>query len=481
MGRLHKYTSLTLIFLLISNWCCYAQDTTYNTTIVVNLKKTSDKFFVKSFNQFTPYGLGPFLDTPPPYKVISSTPVKTHLKVNLTTTSELILGFQYFYINPGDSLNFDYETLLDTPEEVIDTIIVNHGNVLFRGISYKKTPGKFRWSIFDTIRNLEDSSSINEYLSKENVTHLIAQYTEILFKYWPNLKGDKETREAIKQISLNEVYYEILFALNGYVSSSKKEYFQKSVVEMLKYASENDNLQYTTNWIRYLHIYKFFKSRDLNASEIISQFENCDEVIKQYILLNLLRDGLLDESQVFNKITFAPYKEFEEKIIQEVRRNVKLPEAIYNTEVFDVYDSKHTLGEIFENSTQPYLLLDFCGTWCKPCIEAIARYAENKHLDNSKKVKPIWIFFENDKSKWVNILLKYQLKKENCFIITGNPSRELIKEFTIHTGWKGEFPHYFLFGKDGKTINADAESISKFSESSLPKEPGPPAPTSLDK
>ncbi|MCD8539409.1 MAG: hypothetical protein LRY55_06315, partial [Leadbetterella sp.] len=171
------------------------------------------------------------LNTPPPYKVISSTPLKTNLKVNLAATSELILGFQYFYISPGDSLNFDYETLLDTPEEVIDTIIVNHGNAFFREVGYQKTPGKFRWSIFDTIRNLEDSSSIHEYLSKENVTHLIAQYTETLHQQWPNLNKDKETREAIKQFSLNGVYREVFIALNGYVNTSKKALFQKPVVE----------------------------------------------------------------------------------------------------------------------------------------------------------------------------------------------------------------------------------------------------------
>jgi hypothetical protein len=281
-------------------------------------------------------------------------------------------------------------------------------------------------------------------------------------------------------LALNTIYHQLFFSLNSHVNVSKKALFHKAVVEMLEFAVERDNLQYSSNWARYLPIYKYFLSQELSSSEIISQFKIAHEVIQQFILLNLLRDGLLSETEVVGKITYPPYKSFTKKIIQETKRNAKLPETIYNAEVYDVYDTKRTLGEIFENSTQAYLLFDFCGTWCKPCIDEIARYSENKQLDKSKNVKPVWIFFENDKSKWMGILLKYKLLKENCFIITGQASKELIKEFSIHTGWKGEFPHYFLFGKDGKLIHPDAEGLSKFSESSLPKEQGPPNPSRLD-
>lgn len=454
----------TMLLLLLSNWTLFAQNPDYNTTIVVNLKKPTDKKFINSFSEFKPYGFDNQLYTQPPNKIISSTPLNLHLKVELTTTSCLMLGFNYFYISPGDSLNFDYETTLDTPHLVIDTLIINHGNVFFRRIKADREPGSFLQTIYETIQQTRNSSSINEYLSEENLTKLIAQYTELTYKQWPNLNKDNETKEFINQTGLNRIYAQVFQGINGYLKDSD----ENIIDNMLKYASEHDNQHYIHNWERYLSIYQFFVIKKRDASAIISKFENCNEVIKQFILLNLLKDELIDESQVLDKITYAPFKKFEEKIIQTRRGNLKLPEAIINAEVSDVNNITHTLGEIFENSSHPYLIFDFCGTWCKPCIAEIARYSNKKHLDNSKIVKPIWLFFENDTSKWMNIIDKYKLKKENCFIITGMPSRELIKELSILTGWEGEFPRYFLLSKDGAMVNANTVSLSKFSEKSLP-------------
>ena len=143
--------------------------------------------------------------------------------------------------------------------------------------------------------------------------------------------------------------------------------------------------------------------------------------------------------------------------------------TIRDAEVYDVNYKKIVFADLFTASLQPYLLFDFCGTWCVPCIEEIKKYSKTKHLDKSSKVKPIWVFFENDRTKWLDAVEKYKLKKENCFMITGEASRNLIKEFSFLFNWGGEFPHYFLFSKDGRIIQKTAVSSSNFKENDISK------------
>ncbi|MEB2778690.1 hypothetical protein SYJ56_25505 [Algoriphagus sp. D3-2-R+10] len=229
----------------------------------------------------------------------------------------------------------------------------------------------------------------------------------------------------------------------------------------------------------------------LDAQSILERFNGSNDTVKQYVQLNLFNDGMLSEEQklaLIEKLTYPAFKEYALQLDQDPNRGIEKSGYINNeirgARLFDVNDKELVFEDLFERTEQPYLLLDFSGSWCKPCLEEMSVYAKTAHLDNSKKVRPIWLFFENDKTKWLNVVEKYNLKKENCFLVVGESGPILKKQFALLFDWEGEFPHYFLFAKEGGIIDKRARPLSMFEEndvSNLPprennKNSGPPLP-----
>lgn len=463
----------------------------FTSTVVVNFKKESDKKYFRSLKLFNPLHIEPYIISPPPHTVDTSNILRNTYKIALSQPSFLFIQHTLFYIEPKDSLNFNFETLVFTKTDYKDTISINHGNSFFLDERFDKPLGKFNLDIYNKIINIKSVDRINSYLSETNINKLIDEYAKLIYTAHPNLSRTKTTFDNVQNRSFNNAYHRILFRLqrqfNLIKDESLKNAYKEISLRMLDYACKNDSKDYNYNLEKYVALYTFLKETGTGTNDILKKFNNCGDTVQQYIQLNLLRDGLIEDStdiaQVVEKLTYPPFKQFAIEVLKNTNRGVQkigyISNAIRSAEVYDTKDRKCTLGEVFQNSSQPYLLFDFCGTWCKPCVEEISKYSKTKHLDNSKKVKPIWLFFENDKSKWINIIEKYQLKKDNCFIIIGDPSKELIKELSIFAGWKGEFPHYFLFAKDGKIINKAEVGLSKFSESSLPKASGSGVPLPL--
>lgn len=226
-------------------------------------------------------------------------------------------------------------------------------------------------------------------------------------------------------------------------------------------------------------MYHFLKETNVRETSILETFKQCSDTVKEYINLNLFKDGLLTNvstkteiDDFISKLKYPLFKLEALRINQTQTRGIEKSGYINNDikkiEIFDTNNRKTTIGDLFKLTTQPYIIFDFCGSWCKPCIEEISDYAKTKHLDNSKKIKPIWLFFENDKKDWMGVVKKYGLKEDNCYVITGNDAQALSKQFAILFDWQGEFPHHFLFSNEGKLIQNNATSLAKLEEQNLP-------------
>jgi thiol-disulfide isomerase/thioredoxin len=261
---------------------------------------------------------------------------------------------------------------------------------------------------------------------------------------------------------------------------------------MLEYASlQEGHYDDPVTLGSYGSVYYFFKEMGLDAQAILERFNSSNDTVKQYVQLSLFNDGMLSEEQklgLIDKLTYPPYKEYALQLYQDPNRGIiksgYINNEIRDARLFDVNDKELAFDELFNTTAQSYLLLDFSGSWCKPCLEEMSVYAKTAHLDNSKKVRPIWLFFENDKTKWLNVVERYNLKKENCFLVVGESGNILRKQFTLLFDWEGEFPHYFLFAKEGEIIDKRARPLSIFEENdvdNLPsrvknKNSGPPLP-----
>ncbi|UZD23221.1 TlpA family protein disulfide reductase [Algoriphagus halophytocola] len=489
-------------------WCvsCYSQNGTvlsdekpenYNTTIVLNFKNNADRKYYSSLGLRNPLAFDPLHLPPPPYSIDTSTNLKTVIKTTIAKPTYLTLKYDIFHIEPGDSLNMDFEILLKTKTALKDTITINHGNVFFiwKGGS-SLLFHKYLNSITYSLKDLETADQIAELTSRESLKSMADSCTALIYKDHPILKHDSSTFETVKKHSVHEVLGRLAYRFALLYANTRDESI-KSAIEtsernMLEYASlQEGHYDDPVTLGSYGSVYYFFKEMGLDAQAILERFNSSNDTLKQYVQLSLFNDGMLNEEQklrLIDKLTYPPYKEYALQLDQDPNRAI-LKSGYINNEIrgarlFDVNDKELAFDELFKTTDQPYLLLDFSGSWCKPCLEEMSVYAETRHLDNSKKVRPIWLFFENDKTKWLNVVERYNLKKENCFLVVGESGNILRKQFTLLFDWEGEFPHYFLFAKEGEIIEKRARPLSMFEEndvSNLPprkpnKNSGPPIP-----
>jgi len=495
-----------LSFLLI--WCvsCYSQHAgelsdekpeVYNTTIVINLKKNADREHLSSLGRRNPLAFDPLYLPPPPYTIDTSANLKTVLKISIDKPTYLTLNHYIYHIEPGDSLNMDFEVLLQTKESYKDTININHGNVFF---IWKGDSGllleKYLNSITNSLKSLKTADRMAEFLSTESLKSMADSCSVLIYKDHPILKRDSSTFETVKKYGANELLGRLAYRLALLYTNTKDESIRSAIetseMNMLEYASlQEEDYDDPVTLVYYRSVFYFFKEMGLDAQSILERFNGSNDTVKQYVQLNLFNDGMLSEEQkleLIDKLTYPAYKEYAIHLDQNTHRGTEKSGYINNeirgVRLFDVNDKELVFEELFGTTEQPYLLLDFSGSWCKPCLEEMSVYAKTAHLDNSKKVRPIWLFFENDKTKWLNIVERYNLKKENCFLVVGESGPILKKEFALLFDWEGEFPHYFLFAKEGEIIDKRAKPLSMFEEndvSNLPprennKNSGPPLP-----
>ncbi|WPR77111.1 hypothetical protein [Algoriphagus sp. NG3] len=489
-------------------WCvsCFSQNIgelsegkkeVYNTTIVINLKKNADRQHLSSLGLRNPLAFSPLYLPPPPNTIDTSTNLKTVIKTTIEKPTYLTLGHYIFHIEPGDSLNMDFEVLLQTKERYKDTININHGNVFF---IWKGDSGllleKYLNSITNSLKDLKTSDQITEFTSRESLRNMADSCTALIYKDQPILKRDSSTFETVKKYSVHEVLGRLTYRLALLYANTKDESIRSAIetseINMLEYASlQEEDYDDPMTLVYYRNIFYFFKEMGLDAQSILERFNGSNDTLKQYVQLNLFNDGMLSEEQklaLIDKLTYPAFKEYALQLDQDPNHGIEklgyINNLIRGARLFDVNEKELVFEELFKTTEQPYLLLDFSGSWCKPCLEEMSVYAKTAHLDNSKKVRPIWLFFENDKTKWLNIVEKYNLKKENCFLVVGESGPILEKEFALLFDWEGEFPHYFLFAKEGEIIDKRARPLSMFEEndvSNLPprennKNSGPPLP-----
>lgn len=120
---------------------------------------------------------------------------------------------------------------------------------------------------------------------------------------------------------------------------------------------------------------------------------------------------------------------------------------------------------MFRSTTQPYLLLNFCGSWSASSMKEIAAYPTNPKLSNNDSLKLVWMFFENDSTDWLKVIKKYNLPAQDCFFV--KDYHKMTQNFSSYINWLNDFPHYFLFNKGGECVNDDEVSFSKFNANGL--------------
>lgn len=459
-------------------------DKSYNTVIVINFKKSQDRGFFTEFGQIDPYRLDDkFIIAPPPNLTDTADRLKTIIRFRIDKPSLLTIGFSEFCIAPGDSLDMNFEILKKTKDEYKDTIHIQSGNVFWTRYN-GQPPYRFKAylkRVDDSLNYLKTPRDFNQYLSQQHVNNIADRYCGLIYSEFPNLKKDNVTLAHIKGYCTNSIYQNLFSGLAGVYKKpgsdkETRDCIEANMTDMIaSFYKQKELFDLPAFWVAWGGAYYFYKETKYDFASIVGKFQACNDTIKQFIMLRCLKDGIAfkigdkkDINQLAGRFTYPPFKKISFKYLtdpnlgSDISRN--LNSDVRNAEIYDINGIAFHFFDIFKNTEQPYLLFDFCGTWCVPCVEEIALYSRTPHLDHSAKVKPVWLFFENDMTKWGALIEKYHLKKENCFVVL---DREFMNAFAKSFNWAQEFPHHFLFTKNGKIIDDKAASHNEFNENAL--------------
>ena len=113
-----------------------------------------------------------------------------------------------------------------------------------------------------------------------------------------------------------------------------------------------------------------------------------------------------------------------------------------------------SMGEsLFRKFTEPYkgkiILVDFWGTWCVPCMQALS-----KSQEEYKRLSPydiVYMYFANNspEAKWKEAIEQNQIKGDNVVHFNLEPTEQKAIEqfFQVNS-----FPSYYLIDKEGRLL-----------------------------
>ena len=317
---------------------------------------------------------------------------------------------------------------------------------------------------------------LSEIVSKKNKSELVLFDSLANIKLIKILNQNKDfvltenRRTFLTQTFIESYYINFLIAYVNKINTLS-EAPKESITSLNSKMSYSDTVKQFQYFYSQKKLYdSYYKPKwDLQKNSInfiIKDLQVYDTITQQYYYTLLL----LDKTNHFTNEEFSNLKSrITNKnlitwVINDAAQNTmnNLKHAVNGITLYNFNKSLVDFESLIENTKQEYLYFDFMGSWCVPCMKEIAEWNQsNQWIRNSKIVKPFWIFFENNTTDWLNVVNKYNLPKENCFVITNT---NLQKIFSKYFDWAGEFPHHYIFKQNGTLINAAAPASTKINE-----------------
>jgi len=187
---------------------------------------------------------------------------------------------------------------------------------------------------------------------------------------------------------------------------------------------------------KYLKIYIKPKDQDFNADSYKVNYNysyNLNDTIAFNEKLFIIDSISNNFSQLHIKGIDFNFLEFKSDKPGYIINNFKLKGI--NGEVDDLYNL------IDKNK---YTLLDFWGTWCKPCLE-LTPELKNIQKSNRQKLDLVSIAFDDDTTVVKDYINKNLLEWPHFF--ENRKNRKITKKLSVK-----EFPSFFLLNQDGKIV-----------------------------
>lgn len=443
-----------------------SENKAYNTLIIIHYKSDADKAFTR-FQQYDLFGLKDYGIIDPPAHKLENEELKTVIKFNLEKPMLLLLGFNEFYIEPNTTLDFDYFVIKQSKDEFTDTIRINSGT----GFIIKKHSGTpfLNTGFVNRFGINSNGSQIDNILNKDALVKESMNTSQKIYSTYPNLIKSDSITSFIQQYDIQNNFLTLILKhkkLSPLISKNLQEYTTNKFKKLSEILSRDMTIKTRKYWIGMRNVYEQildvkFKRDSFYYDRIKNKINNYDSITQQFFMILSMKDNyyLLSNDKFgfntfFNKISFVPFISYLEEYKKKDNGSIMINSTLGNSMLYDYSLQKVRFNDLFTNSSQKYIYLDFCGSWCKPCLDEIEQYSIKKIFDNSAVLKPVWLFFENNKMDWFRVIDKYNLKKENCFLVIDDSI--IKKSFSILFSWQGEFPHHFIFSNNGKIIDLSA-------------------------
>ena len=166
------------------------------------------------------------------------------------------------------------------------------------------------------------------------------------------------------------------------------------------------------------------------------------EMAEQRITLPVVKDGLRELNQKFLDI--------ENKNQQSVQ------------------STGMSRGEsLFYELVEPYkgkiILVDFWGTWCVPCLQALSKSQEEYQRLSPYDIVYMYFANKSPEPKWKDVIEQYQLKGDNVvhFNLKQEDENAIEQYFQVNA-----FPSYFLIDQEGRLLpyKVDARKLDALEE-----------------
>lgn len=456
--------------------------------IAIEFKNVKDKSEINIEQQYDRYALSSTnLDEDFKYSREESGLNTSIIFVSLEQPKIIFINLKPLYIEPNNvvELQYDYSNLNDNGAYV-ETFIKKSAD----GIFLVEDINNYQAKIIAE-RNVILKKLINNKFDINYSIGLIDSISNrdlsLIIKNNPSNTFDIKKQKLFKDYFFEKYYNNILIALR--TSAENLIYSEQTLLALNKQISMIDTFKDNQYFFAQKNIYKDFYQKKWSKNNfefnfIINDLNGYDNLTREYFLLMILKNDIDNIrtrgtiERIKDAITSEDLRSKADKYVPSETQTIKeighLTNEIKTSSIYNTQLTELKFGDIFKNTKQTYLYLDFCGSWCVPCIKEIENYTTSaRQFDNSTKLKPIWLFFEKDKTSWLKVIEKYKLKKENCFLILDS---KLVEIFGKQFDWIGEFPRHFIFSNEGKLIDSNAEALSKLNESTLPKliQPIPP-------
>lgn len=374
-----------------------------------------------------------------------------HLKIQ--ELKLLCFDFNEILVFPNTNIDVSYRIFEKNPY-FKDTLVITKGDAMY----FKNESVNYD---FSTYKNVD---SIVNYDYLMNVAQTKVNTLSLHTISPRNLQVAKDyALQYYKKRSLLSVLVPLKHSTFYKTDSVNVSYTKvKTLLEKLSY--DHTTLRDHYYWLLIKQWYKFylnqvFEKNNFEEQMILNTLQDVEPLTKQYILLLTIQSAVKNDLNCDHILQHIQDDYFKTKAIKLIENPVS--EAFYALTLRNYNNEKVTLGDILKHTQQPKIYLDFCGTWCIPCIQEMEEYAKNKRFENSSELRPIYIFFEKDTTKWHALIEKYNIKKEDCFILYGEDDKPIHDYFSRNFYWRRTFPHHFLFRKNGVLLDYNAEPLHK--------------------